>query len=139
MRARIWTSGLLKTAESPVLLAKSVMNLMLFDEGVLIVRNGCNVVSNRDRVAGSLTSVRIAGTVTRHSACFRRVDTGGSSLMIAPVSSTRVWTGLVDSIAAPTGPREKSFRHQLGTVAQLQQVISLIEKGPEVWLSLSGR
>lgn len=66
---------------------------MLLGLGDLIVKKGFNVVSNLDLVAASLISDMMAGMVTRVSAWLMRVDTGGSFLMIAPVSSTTVLTG----------------------------------------------
>lgn len=68
VKAIIWMSGLLRTARSPVLRAKSVTNLMLVGFGDLTVRKGFNVVSTRCLVAASLISDNIAGTVTRCSA-----------------------------------------------------------------------
>jgi hypothetical protein len=57
------------------------------------VRKGKSIVSTRDLVTASLISEMMAGTVTRDSALLIKVETEGSFLMMAPVSSTRVCTG----------------------------------------------
>jgi len=65
------------------------------------VRKGMSIVSTRDLVTASLISEMMAGTVTRESALLINVETEGSFLMMAPVSSTRVCTGLgVSSMVA---------------------------------------
>lgn len=84
-------SGLERTERSPVLREKSETNLMLSGFGVLTVRKGNMVISNRDRALASLTSSRIAGTVYSFSQLARRVEIDGLLLRIGLVSNIMEW------------------------------------------------
>lgn len=98
VKAKMSRSGLLRTAKSPVFLAKSVTNFRLWLLGEDISKNGFHVVSIRDRAVASLISEMTAATVTKRSALARSDGMGGSFFNMGPASKMIVWIDLEEVI-----------------------------------------